>query len=70
VFETVSVLFYWNTQVNHIQSILDYLFCYINCRAVNYRISHRHANSPAWLVLGYKYSPKSFCTRIWRVGER
>jgi hypothetical protein len=33
---------------------------------VNYRISPRHANSPEWLVLGLKYSPKSFYTRIWR----
>jgi hypothetical protein len=39
-------------------------------RAVNYRISPRHANSPEWLVLGWKYSPKSFYTHICRVGER
>jgi hypothetical protein len=47
-----------------IESILAYLFCFINWRAVNYRISPRHANSPEWLVLGLKYSPKSFYTRI------
>jgi len=29
-----------------IQSISDYLFCYINCWAVNYCLSPRHTNSP------------------------
>jgi hypothetical protein len=52
-----------------IQLILDYLFCYINLRTANYCISPRHVNSPEWL-LGWKYSPKSFYTRFWRVGER
>jgi hypothetical protein len=30
----------------------------------------RHANSPEWLILGWKNLPKSFYTRIWWVGER
>ena len=38
--------------------------------AENDRNSPKHANSPEWLVLGMKYSPKSFYTCIWRVSER
>jgi hypothetical protein len=56
----------WITFNQSIQLISDYLFCYINWRAVNYRNSPKHANSPEWLVLGWKYSPKSFYTRSWR----
>jgi hypothetical protein len=38
----------------------------VKYRAVNYRNSPKHANWPEWLVLGWKYSPKSFYTRSWR----
>jgi hypothetical protein len=50
----------WITLNQSIQSISAYLFCFINWRTVNYRISPRHANSPEWLVLGLKYSPNHF----------
>jgi hypothetical protein len=50
------------TQGDHIQSISDYLYCYINWQAVNYHILPRHANSPEWLILGWKNLPKSFYT--------
>jgi hypothetical protein len=41
-----------------IQLISDYLFCYINRWATIY------------LVLGWKYLPKSFYTRFWRLVEQ
>ena len=47
--------------VNRFQLILNYLFCHI---------SPRHVNSPEWLVLGWKYLPKSLYTHFWWVGER
>jgi hypothetical protein len=37
------------------------------------KVFHRyliHVNSPEWLVLGWKYPPKSLYTHFWWVGER
>jgi hypothetical protein len=48
----------WITFNQSIQLISDYLFCYINRWATNY------------LVLGWKYLPKSFYTRFWRLVEQ
>ena len=48
---------------------LRILICYINWWAENYHISPRHVNSPEWLVLGWKYLPKSLYTHFWWVGE-
>jgi hypothetical protein len=45
----------WENFKQQLVEIIDYLFCYINWRAVNYHISSRHANLPEWLVLGWKY---------------
>jgi hypothetical protein len=59
----------WESFKQKLVESIDYLFCYINWRAVNYHISSRHANSPEWLVLGWKYLPKSFYSCSWRVGK-
>jgi hypothetical protein len=54
--------FKWIMFNQSIQSISDYqyLFRYINWRAVNYCISPRHANSPQWLVLGWNTRQNHF----------
>jgi len=66
----VSVLFYRNTQtVNHVQSIhsIDFGLFILLHQLASSKLSYF---AQTWLVLGWKYSPKSFYSRIWRVGER